>query len=174
MADGIGINDYVADFIRDDVICQLQTYKPNVPKAPTFLEVKCADMSLYDDYAKKQEPFYQAHQTVQTISVPTAFIGYASVEKSSTDGYELAEIPFGTVSERRPLGSGVVINANSRAMYYTGPDTVWHYFTTRVQAAETITCETYEVKDVLRLAYKGKPCYSLAKRQQLVVEVKKR
>jgi len=174
VSDGVGINNYVADFIRDDVICQIQSYKPTTPKAPTFLEVKCADIVLYDDYAKQQDPFYQAHQTVQSISVPTGLIGHAAIESSKAEGYLLAEIALGSVAERRPLGSGVMTNANSRAMYYSGKDKVWHYFTTRVQDVATITCEMYEVKDALRIAYQGKPCYSLAKKKQMVVEVKKR
>lgn len=171
--DGIGVNNYLADFIRNDVICQIQSYKPSEPNKPTFLEVKCADMSAFDTYALEQVPFYTANSAVQASSIPTGFIGKAIIEQSSTPGYTLAEVPVGPISERRPLGSGTVVNQNSRAMYYSGPDRIWHFFTTRVQDASTITCETLMQDDTLRLAYLNKPCYSISKKTQSTVTPKK-
>ncbi len=174
LQDGIGINNYLADFIRNDVICQIQSYKPNTPSTPTFLEVKCLNMSTYDSYAKAQKPFYEADVSLANSSIPTSFIGKASLEASANAGFTLAEISLGPVSERQPRGTGVLLNQNSRSMYYQGADQVWRFFTTRVQDASTLACQLYENNDNLRLAYTNKPCYNLAQKRAETVQPRKR
>lgn len=153
-SDGTDNTNYLADYRHADIVCQLTVTKPSDTKAKQFVEAKCLDVSQYVAYAAIQRPFYNVYTPAQAGSVEYAFTGKPVSKPSNTSGYQLAELPIGTVIGQQVETSGQI------AMFYQTPDGIWHYFKDRAQ--KMIECEQYRSRDEL-FAYGGQLCYSLAK-----------
>ena len=165
LQDGVGTNNYLADYIHADVICQLSATKQTDPKANQFVEAKCLNLQQYVDYATVQRTFYNVYPAGDASSVPIVFTGKPQIKASVTAGYQFTELPVSTVIDQQATSSGTL------AMFYKTPDNIWHHFKDRAQ--RLVECEQYNT-DPLRYAYAGQPCHSLGKDVDLVVEAPKK
>ena len=165
ISDGTGVSNYQADYVHADILCQITVTKNADVKAPQFVEGKCLNITTYADYSVTQRPFYNVYSPAQATSSEVAFTGKPEVKVSATAGYQLAELPVSSIA------NGQIVSANVRAMFYQTPSGIWYYFKDRAQ--KLIECEQYNT-DILKNAYVGQPCHSLAKDIDTIVTIVKK
>ena len=61
--------NYLGSFTRKETFCQVEVVRPADTKANQWLEVRCADMATYDEYAKAQEPLVRLYPPLSSTSV---------------------------------------------------------------------------------------------------------
>lgn len=155
--------NFLADYTREDVQCQIYAEKPADHNSPHYLEVKCLDTTQYDALAKEQEPFYRAYTEAAALGTPLILLGKAQINNSASAGYRLAEIQTGTLVENRFAEAGPIVK------YYSGTDGIWRYFTNKT---EVLPCATYYKSPSLTAAYLNMPCLN-SKKQQVIVTLKR-
>lgn len=155
--------NFLADYTRPEVHCQLYAEKPADQNSPHYLEVKCLDTSEYDKLASEQEPFYRAYTEASASGVPIVLLGKAEVVDSASAGYRLAEIKTGSLVE------GHLSEAGPNVKYYSGTDGIWRYFT---NSNDVMPCATYYKSPSLTAAYLNTPCMN-SKNQQVTVTLKR-
>lgn len=151
--DGVNGTDYLADYTRDDTVCQVAVTKPK--DANHWFEVRCLDMVQYYDYATTQEPLTARYSSITSTASQYGFVGKPVTIPSKTAGYTLAEIPVSTVIDQRMSA------LNNRAMFYQSPDKLWHYVIDHTDGIVP-ECEQFTTID-LRTAYVGQRCRNIAK-----------
>ncbi len=154
-SDGTKQTNYLADFTRDDVVCQTAVTKSSDVKASHWFEVRCLDMSQYAEYAGAQQPLVSLYTPTTSTATKYGFIGKPAVTASKSAGYNFTEITSSTVIDQRMSA------VNSKSMFYQTPDGLWHYFRDHTDGIY-VECEQYNTP-VLKYAYYGQPCRSLAK-----------
>ena len=159
--DGANGTNYVAEFSRSDVICQVSVTKPADKNANHWFEVSCLDMAQYTEYATYQQTFASLYTPATSTATYYGFIGKPAPTAAKASGYNLLEIPVGIVIDNKMSATNVL------AMYYQSPDGLWHYFKERTQGI-ILECEQYSTVE-LKSAYVGQPCRSLAKGTTLTV-----
>ena len=150
---GEGKANFLASYLRADVICQIFIDKAKAAEGSHYLEVKCLDMKQYEDLANDQEIFYRLYSPAQTVAVPTALIGKNTVRPGGTPGYELAEQPMMTVVDKARLTTPLT------ARYFRQAGGQWDYFT---DTPDPVSCQAY-VGIPLRSAYANLPCMNQSK-----------
>lgn len=148
--DGANNTDYLANYQRSDVICQVGVTKPADTKKPHWFEVRCLDMSQYSEYAKTQEQFASLYTPASAGSALVGFVGKPVVKNSKTAGYHTLELPASTVIDQKFTAIG------NLAMFYQTPDKLWRYFQDRSNSL-LVECEKYNTEN-LRFAYADQPC----------------
>lgn len=149
-SDGKGQNRYLADFVRTDVICQLDVTKPADPKAEHWFEVRCLDMSQYSDYANAQQTFANLYSPLTASTAQYGFVGKPAPRDGGTASYHLLEIPVSSVINDRLTANGHL------ALFYQTPDGLWFYFRDRDQGV-VVECDHYTT-DAQKYAYNGSDC----------------
>jgi len=152
IADGSGMANYQAYFVRKDVVCEADLVKPKDIKANQWIEAKCLDMSTYSSYAQDQADFASIYTPLSATSVLYGFVGKPTVTDGSVAGYKRGKIQVSSVINDQLTADGKF------AIYYQTPDGIWHYFADQDNVA--IECEKYITKDQ-QSAYSGAPCRSL-------------
>lgn len=155
LSDGTKQTNYLADLTRSDVICQVSITKQTDPKADHFFETKCLDMSQYSEYANTQQPLVAQYTPVTATATQYGFVGKPALQASKTSDYNLVEIKSSTVTDQRMSA------LNNNSMFYQSPDGLWHYFRDHADGV-MVECEQYATP-VLKAAYAGQPCRSIAK-----------
>ena len=148
--DGTKGTDYLANFTRSDVICQVAVTKPGDAKLNHWFEIRCLDMSQYSEYAKAQKPFVTLYTPTSTGSALVGFTGKPAPKASKTKGYQTLELPASTVIDQKLTTPG------NLAMFYQTTDGLWHYFQDR-SSSLLVECEKYNSNN-LRYAYADQQC----------------
>lgn len=161
LTDGTGGTNFLADYLRPDVTCQLLLVKPQDPQADQYFEMKCLDQKQYEELARLQQPFFFAYSSAQAVSAESALMGKATVTSSNTAGYQLAEMTVNTVYEGYRVEPGVV------AKYYAGADNIWKFFT---DASGVLPCALYNKDSAFRRAYEGLKCTTSNNREDTVTD----
>ena len=149
-SDGYEKTDYLADFTRDDVVCQLSV---DVSKRDTdgdWVEIRCLDTKDYIEYADAQQPLVSAYSSVTSTAAQYGFVGKPVPKDGAISGYKLVEIPASSVTEQR------LTTNDNLALFYQSPDKLWHYFRDRNKNV-LVECENYS-GEALRKAYVDQPC----------------
>ena len=149
-SDGDEKTDYLADFTRDDVVCQLSV---DVSKRDTdgdWVEIRCLDTKDYIEYADAQQPLVSAYSSVTSTAAQYGFVGKPVPKDGAISGYKLVEIPASSVTEQR------LTTNDNLALFYQSPDKLWHYFRDRNKNV-LVECENYS-GEALRKAYVDQPC----------------
>ena len=162
-ADGANNTNYLADFTRSDVTCQVAATPQSDPKADHWFEVRCLDTSQYTEYANEQQPFVSLYTPTTSTATKYGFVGKPQVVASQSAGYNLMEIAANTVIDQRMSA------LNSKAMFYQTTDGLWHYFRDHTDGIY-VECEQYTTP-VLKFAYFNQPCRSLSKDIVITVEL---
>ena len=163
ITDGTGGTNFLADYLRPDVTCQVLLVKPQDPSADQYFETKCLDQKQYEELARLQQPFFFAYSSAQAVSAESALMGKAIVTPSKTAGYQLAEMPVNIVYESYRVEPGVI------AKYYAGSDNIWKFFT---DVGGVLPCATYNKDRVFRQAYEGTKCTTSNNREGFVTDKK--
>jgi len=163
ITDGTSGTNFLADYNRSDVTCQIYAEKPQDGTAAQYLEVKCLDQKQYEVLAETQETFYKAYSAASASSASSVFIGAPVITPSATAGYQLAEQKTATASTHHVVTAGPTIKL------YAAADNVWHYFT---DSSSVLACTTYYKKPATTAAYVNTPCLN-DKNQTVKVILKK-
>ncbi len=147
--------DYLADFSRTETYCEVSITKPADTKANQWLEVRCADMATYDEYAVAQEPLVKEYAPLTATSVLYGFTGKPDIKASQTAGYNTSQLPVSIVID------SAVTSTGTYALYYQTPDKLWHYWRDRTTTT-AFACDQYDTDD-LKYAYTGVACHDTAK-----------
>lgn len=155
--------NFLASYLREDVVCQLLLDKSNPSQVTYWLEAKCLDMAQYNDLADAQSVFYDLYAPARSFSSPTAFLGTARVQPGKTAGYEIAEQDMATVID------GAKTQDQLTALYYRGSGKAWTYFTDQ---PAPLDCKLYQTND-LKASYQGTVCIDTVKHQPSTVTAPK-
>ena len=147
--------NYLGSFTHKETFCQVEVVRPADTKANQWLEVRCADMATYDEYAKAQEPLARLYTPLSATSVLYGFVGKPTATASKTGGYYLTELPVSIVLDNTMISTG------NAALFYQTPNQIWRYFKDR-DADTAFDCGDYNTDD-LRYAYAGTPCRNSGK-----------
>lgn len=141
---------YLADFTRDDVVCQLSVDPVEHDTKGDWTELRCLDVSAYTPYADAQQPLAKAYSAVTSTAVHYGFIGKPVAKNGAISGYKLVEIPVGAVTNQR------MTTPDNLGMFYQTPDGLWYYFRDRNRDVY-VECENY-VGENQKRAYADQPC----------------
>ncbi len=170
MADGTNGADYLADYSRPDVVCELHIIKQKDVKADHTFDVKCQDVSVYSEYAKAQSPVVNSYTPLTATSLQYGFVGKPAPKASQTSGYNTAEIEVASVINNQMTAHG------KYAMFYQTPDGLWHYLIDHDQNTP-IDCKQFTNggNTALLYAYTGLQCKNMQNGlMQTVVAPKKK
>lgn len=152
--DGKNGTDYLADYTRDDVVCQVAVTKPK--GANHWFEVRCLDIAQYAEYAMKQQPIAERYTSFTSSAAQYAFVGAPVVVASKISGYHRTDIATATVIEQR------MTTVKNRSLFYQLPDGQWRYFKDYTSGIP-LECESYDSVDI-QSAFAEEPCRSISKR----------
>lgn len=141
---------YLADFTRDDVVCQLSVDPAERSTKGDWTELRCLDVSAYKPYAEAQQPLAKAYSAVTSTAGVYGFIGKPAEKDGAINGYKLVEIPVALVTNQR------MTTTDNLGMFYCMPDGLWRYFRDR-NSGVYVECENFEGQNVRR-AYADQPC----------------
>lgn len=144
-------SNFLANYLRDDVVCQLLLDKSNPTSGTYWLEAKCLDMAQYNDLADAQNTLYDIYTPAHNLGSPVAFMGEVRVHPGSTAGYEVAEQDVATVID------GAKTQDQLTAQYYRGAGKAWTYFTNQPLP---IDCSLYSSEE-LKTIFQGTPCINM-------------
>lgn len=148
--EGVNNTNYLADFTRDDVVCQLSVEVAERDTAGDWVEIRCLDTSDYSAYATAQKPLVSAYTSVVSTAAQYGFVGKPVSKNGAITGYKLVEITASSVTNQR------MTTTDNLALFYQSPDGVWHYFRDRNKDI-LVECENYN-SEALRRAYADQPC----------------
>ncbi len=141
---------YLADFTRDDVVCQLSVDPAEHDTKGDWTELRCLDVSAYTPYADAQQPLAKAYSAVTSTAAHYGFIGKPMPKDGALSGYKLVEIPVGAVTNQR------MTTPDNLGMFYQMPDGLWYYFRDRNRDVY-VECENFTGENQRR-AYADQPC----------------
>ena len=141
---------YLADFTRDDVVCQLSVDPAEHDTKGDWTELRCLDVSAYTPYADAQQPLAKAYSAVTSTAAHYGFIGKPVPKDGALSGYKLVEIPVGAVTNQR------MTTPDNLGMFYQMPDGLWYYFRDRNRDVY-VECENFTGENQRR-AYADQPC----------------
>lgn len=141
---------YLADFTRDDVVCQLSVDPAEHDTKGDWTELRCLDISAYTPYADAQQPLAKAYSAVTSTATHYGFIGKPVPKDGALSGYKLVEIPVGAVTNQR------MTTPDNLGMFYQMPDGLWYYFRDRNRDVY-VECENFTGENQRR-AYADQPC----------------
>ena len=141
---------YLADFTRDDVVCQLSVDPAEHDTKGDWTELRCLDVSAYTPYADAQQPLAKASSAVTSTAAHYGFIGKPMPKDGALSGYKLVEIPVGAVTNQR------MTTPDNLGMFYQMPDGLWYYFRDRNRDVY-VECENFTGENQRR-AYADQPC----------------
>ena len=141
---------YLADFTRDDVVCQLSVDPAEHDTKGDWTELRCLDVSAYTPYADAQQPLAKAYSAVTSTATHYGFIGKPVPKDGALSGYKLVEIPVGAVTNQR------MTTPDNLGMFYQMPDGLWYYFRDRNRDVY-VECENFTGENQRR-AYADQPC----------------
>lgn len=141
---------YLADFTRDDVVCQLSVDPAEHDTKGDWTELRCLDVSAYTPYADAQQPLAKAYSAVTSTAAHYGFIGKPMPKDGVLSGYKLVEIPVGAVTNQR------MTTPDNLGMFYQMPDGLWYYFRDRNRDVY-VECENFTGENQRR-AYADQPC----------------
>ena len=141
---------YLADFTRDDVVCQLSVDPAEHDTKGDWTELRCLDVSAYAPYADAQQPLAKAYSAVTSTAAHYGFIGKPMPKDGALSGYKLVEIPVGAVTNQR------MTTPDNLGMFYQMPDGLWYYFRDRNRDVY-VECENFTGENQRR-AYADQPC----------------
>lgn len=153
MSDGSNHTNYLADYSRSDVVCELSITKPTDVKADQLFDMKCQDMSTYTAYAKRQAQWVSLYASLTATSVRYGFVGMPVVHPSTVANYNITQLQVSTVVDNRMASTG------KYAQFYQTPDGLWHYLQDQDEGT-LIMCDQYMASNDLRSAYAGQQCRS--------------
>jgi len=145
--------NYLADFTRDDVTCQLSTDISQRDKLGDWMEIRCLDTKVYAEYAEAQQPVVSVYTPAVSAAGQYGFIGKPAPFKGALKGYQLLEIPVSTVLYQRMTAP------DNLGLFYQTPDGLWHYFQDRNRNI-LVACTLYNNRE-LRMAYADQKCQSI-------------
>ncbi len=154
MSDGTNGGNYLADFSQKAAVCELSVDKTD--KTKHWFEIKCQDMSVYEQYAKDQEPLTSQYTALTSTSNQYAFVGKIAPKPSKTSGYNTTEMQVSIVVDNKMQSTG------RYAIFYQSPDGLWHYFQDHDKNT-LVDCAHYETTPALRYAFTGEQCRDLNK-----------
>ena len=141
---------YLADFTRDDVVCQLSVDPAEHDTKGDWTELRCLDVSAYTPYADAQQPLAKAYSAVTSTAAHYGFIGKPMPKDGALSGYKLVEIPVGAVTNQR------MTTPDNLGMFYQMPDGLWYYCRDRNRDVY-VECENFTGENQRR-AYADQPC----------------
>ena len=141
---------YLADFTRDDVVCQLSVDPAEHDTKGDWTDLRCWDVSAYTPYADAQQPLAKAYSAVTSTAAHYGFIGKPVPKDGALSGYKLVEIPVGAVTNQR------MTTPDNLGMFYQMPDGLWYYFRDRNRDVY-VECENFTGENQRR-AYADQPC----------------
>lgn len=157
---------YLAEFSGNQTFCEVSANPLDHRKVSFWVEVRCADMSTYNDYAAAQEPLVRLYTPLSATSALYGFSGKPTPTASKTSGYSTVELPVSAIADNKATSTGAY------ALFYQTPDGLWHYFTDRDTVAG-LDCSAYNSRD-LQFAYVGTPCRTSSTTAPSVVELPKK
>ena len=149
-SEGDDDTNYLADFTRSDVVCQLSVDISEREEKGDWVEISCLDTEDYIAYADNQQPLVSAYTAVVSTAAQYGFIGKITTKDGALTGYKLVEIPASSVIDQR------MSTNDNLALFYQSPDGLWHYFRDRNRDV-LVECENYN-SEALRKAYADQPC----------------
>ena len=142
--------NYLADFTREDVTCQLSTDISQRGKLGDWMEIRCLDAKVYAEYAEAQQPVASVYTPLTSAAGQYGFIGKPAPTKGALAGYQLLEIPVSTVLYQRMTAP------DNLGLFYQTPDRLWHYFQDRNRGV-LVVCTLYNTSE-LHMAYADQKC----------------
>jgi len=164
LTDGTNGTNFLADYNRSGVACQIFLEKPKDTAANSYLEAKCLDQKQYETLADMQEPFYKAYSAASASSASAVLIGAAQITPSATPGYQIAEQRTAAASTPHVVTAGPMIK------FYAAADGIWHYFT---DTSGVLACSVFYKQPDTTAAYAGTPCLDDKKQTVQVLPKKK-
>lgn len=145
--------NYDAEYRSRTVLCSVTRSKASQEETTLVYIVRaaCADVRMYEELAKLQQPFYQlfvAERNADIALKNITLIGRPEYNNSPVIGYMTVEQAIRTDTE------------TGRTLFYQTPDKTWHYYT-YLASDDTFSCSMLKTPDQKR-AFGGQQCDAIS------------